>query len=157
MITTYNLSHFTEKEHDHHGVPPPPPPPPPHASESSGTVELLQNSPPHLRCPNGHVCICTVEEHSWSCDRCGTFYEANMPTHMCAPCDYDVCDDCCRQAWVTPYVDPETGAEVDDKKPYVIPSGVLNLLLNDEDASENESNNGSANQLNRISEEEVSF
>ena len=154
--TSSDEEDFTEKEHDHHGVPPPPPPPP-HASESSGTVELLQNSPPHLRCPNGHVCICTVEEHSWSCDRCGTFYEANMPTHMCAPCDYDVCDDCCRQAWVTPYVDPETGAEVDDKKPYVIPSGVLNLLLNDEDASENESNNGSANQLNRISEEEVSF
>jgi len=125
-----------DEDEDGQQQPPPPPPPPPLPTppgtssnlqrEEEETAELgaLLYSPPHCRCENGHLVHLTKVDYHWTCDRCDRDHEPDVAAHACEPCDYTMCDKCCREAWITPYVNID-GTHVDDDRPYVIPHGIL--------------------------------
>lgn len=63
-------------------------------------IEPYGESPPHLRCPNGHALSAHMSEYEWQCNRCKRRQRIGTLVHTCQPddndpCDYDVCDSCC--------------------------------------------------------------
>ena len=138
----YNMNgQLVYDTHRQHNTPPPPPPPLPQQESASAlaweklsptspppsedllTEELspLRVSPTFCCCNNGHHLKWTVLNYSWDCDRCGISYHSSVPAHGCKLCEYDICDQCCRNAW-------ETHHPHDEERPYVIPSGIVKLV-----------------------------
>ncbi len=123
---------------------PPPPPPPPPANDGSSTLSrsegdteldefafLQENGflpPPHLRCDAGHqLQYVSRVEYRWYCDRCHTHFDKGSPVVTCphvGECEYDICEDCCREACVVQHGH-------DGPMPYVVGPRVLPLTSGD--------------------------
>ena len=158
MDPEYNINgQLVYDAHRQHNSPPPPPPPPSLPQQESASAlaweKLSPTSPPPsedllaedlspLRfsptfccCDNGHHLTWTVLNYSWDCDRCGISYHSSVAAHGCELCEYDICDQCCRNAWETPH--PH-----DEERPYVIPPGIVKLVKDQSDVGGDGTVNG---------------
>ena len=126
-------------------APKPPPPSEPHpddesstSTHSGGAAELNEYTflhefgfvlPSHLQCDKGHHLHYKARvEYPWYCDRCETHYGKGSPVVTCphvGECEYDICEDCCREACVQQHAH-------DAAMPYVVGAGVLPLTSGDE-------------------------
>jgi hypothetical protein len=131
------LTEATTELNEESKFPLPSSPPPPKSSLEIKELPPLLFSPPFCRCLNGHHIKRSKLDYDWYCDRCKDHFDPSVSAHGCKECDYDICDSCCRKAWMTPYVhvDEETGKErtVDEPRPYVIPPGILDLIVDQTD------------------------